>query len=201
MRARLWNICVFDKTIYTWPEPGLSVPAHVLASSDPPVVIMLSSHYNDIIMSEKASQITGVSILLDCLFRLRTEKASKTRNVTGLFEWNSSATVEFLAQRASNAENVFIWWRHNELWHVHVLHPKPLKINAPHMHGFMCLIVVLVTVNFIHSLQCCSTDTETACDGPSTILTYISKVWWTSTSNATQYWKYITWIHKNRTVI
>ena len=52
--------------------------------------------------------------LLNCLFRRRSKKASKLR-VTGLCEGNSPVTGEFPAQRASNAENVSIWWRHHEL--------------------------------------------------------------------------------------
>ena len=33
--------------------------------------------------------------------------------VTGLCEGNSPVTGEFPTQRASNAENVFFWWRHH----------------------------------------------------------------------------------------
>ena len=33
--------------------------------------------------------------------------------VTGLFVGNSPVTSEFLAQMASNAEKVSIWWRHH----------------------------------------------------------------------------------------
>ena len=39
-------------------------------------------------------------------------KASKLR-VTGLCAGNSPVTGEFTAERASNAENVSIWWRHH----------------------------------------------------------------------------------------
>ena len=55
----------------------------------------------------------------DCLlnhsFRHRSKKISKLC-VTGLCVDNSPVTDEFSAQRASNAKNVSIWWRH------HVLH-------------------------------------------------------------------------------
>ena len=51
--------------------------------------------------------------LLNRLFRCRSKKTLKLR-VTGLCVGNSSVTVEFPAQRASNAENVSIWWRHHE---------------------------------------------------------------------------------------
>ena len=49
--------------------------------------------------------------LLNHLFRRRSKKTSKLR-VTGLCAGNSPGTGEFPAQRASNVENIFIWWRH-----------------------------------------------------------------------------------------
>ena len=55
---------------------------------------------------------------LDCLlkrlFRRKSKKSSKLRG-TGLCEGNSSVTGEFPVQRASNTEDVPIWWRHHEL--------------------------------------------------------------------------------------
>ena len=54
--------------------------------------------------------------LLNRLFRHRSKKTSKPC-VTGLCAGNSPATDEFPAQRASNAGNVSIWWRHHELCH------------------------------------------------------------------------------------
>ena len=55
--------------------------------------------------------------LLNRLSRHRSKKTSKLR-VTGLCEGNSPVTGEFPAQRASNEENVSIWWRHRV---IHVL--------------------------------------------------------------------------------
>ena len=52
--------------------------------------------------------------LLKRLFRRRSKVTSKLR-VTGLCAWNSPGTGEFPAQKASNAENVSIWWRHHEM--------------------------------------------------------------------------------------
>ena len=53
---------------------------------------------------------------LDCLFnhlfKSRSKKTPKLR-VTGICEGNSPVTSEFPAQRASNAENISIWWRHH----------------------------------------------------------------------------------------
>ena len=50
--------------------------------------------------------------LLNRLFRRRSKEISKLR-VTGLCAGNSPVTDEFPAQRARNAENVSIWWRHH----------------------------------------------------------------------------------------
>ena len=50
--------------------------------------------------------------LLNRLSRHRSKKTSKLR-VTGLCEGNSLVTGEFSTQRASNVENVSIWWRHH----------------------------------------------------------------------------------------
>ena len=67
------------------------------------------------------NELDGVSdhqprdCLLTCLFRHRSKKISKLR-VTGLCEGNSPGTVEFPAQKASNAENVSIWWHHHDLF-------------------------------------------------------------------------------------
>ena len=52
--------------------------------------------------------------LLNRLFRRRSKKTSKLR-VTGLCAGNSPVTGEFPAQRASNGENVSIWWRHHAI--------------------------------------------------------------------------------------
>ena len=51
--------------------------------------------------------------LLNRLFRSRSKKTSKLR-VTGLCGGNSPVTGEFPTQRASNVENISIWWRHHE---------------------------------------------------------------------------------------
>ena len=50
--------------------------------------------------------------LLNRLFGRRSKKTSKLR-VTGLCEGNPPVTGGFPSQRASNAENFSIWWRHH----------------------------------------------------------------------------------------
>ena len=49
---------------------------------------------------------------LYCLFRRRSKKSSKL-SVADLYEGNSPVTGESPSQRASNAENISIWWRHH----------------------------------------------------------------------------------------
>ena len=66
--------------------------------------------------------------LLDYLLRRRSKKTSKLR-VTGLCVGNSPGTGEFPAQMASNAENVFIWWRH------HVIGIRIGKFDFIHPRG------------------------------------------------------------------
>ena len=77
--------------------------------------------------------------LLKCLFRRRSKKTSKLR-VTGLCAGNSPVSGEFLAQRASNAENVSIWWHHHGFgndcyeskWSFSCIllnHPKSIPMN------------------------------------------------------------------------
>ena len=64
-------------------------------------------HYDDVIMSAMASQITSLTIVCSLFYsRGRTKKTSKLR-VTGLCEGNSSVTDEFPAQMTSNAGKCF----------------------------------------------------------------------------------------------
>ena len=58
---------------------------------------------------------------LNRVFGRKSKKTSKV-GVTGLCEGNSPVTGEFPAQRASNAENVSTWWRHDGLIII-TLHP------------------------------------------------------------------------------
>ena len=63
-------------------------------------------------MGTMASQITSHTINYSTVYSGADKKTAKIR-VTGLCAGNSPVTGEFPAQRASNAENVSIWWRHH----------------------------------------------------------------------------------------
>ena len=79
--------------------------------------------------------------LLNRLFRRRSKKTSKLR-VTGLCAGNSSVTGEFPAQRASNAKNVSIWWRHQDLCHYFVM-IRTHKCKFIHVFSLIFFQVVL----------------------------------------------------------
>ena len=65
-------------------------------------------------MSAMASQITSLTIVCSTVYSRRRSKKTSKLCVTGLFVGNSPVTGEFPTQRASNAENVSIWWRHHD---------------------------------------------------------------------------------------
>ena len=81
------------------------------------VIAVLAGGLSPVASQWRHNECDGVSnhqthdCLLNCLFRRRSKKTSKLR-VTGLCEGNSPVTGEFLAQKASNTENVSISWRH-----------------------------------------------------------------------------------------
>ena len=63
-------------------------------------------------MSATEFQIIRLTIVYSTVYSGRSTKTSKLR-VTDMYAGNSLVTGEFPAQRASNAENVSIWWRHH----------------------------------------------------------------------------------------
>ena len=65
-------------------------------------------------MGAIASQITSLTIVYWTVHSDADKKKTKHR-VTGLSAGYSPGTGQFLAQIASNAENVSIWWRHHYL--------------------------------------------------------------------------------------
>ena len=64
-------------------------------------------------MNVTASQITSLTIVYSTVYS-DTAQGNTKAPVTGLYEDNSPVTDEFHAQRASNTENVSIWWRHHD---------------------------------------------------------------------------------------
>ena len=73
-------------------------------------ILTLQWRYNE---RDGISNDRRLDSLLNCLLRRRLKKTSKLR-ITGLCEENPPVTSVFPSQRASNADNVSIWWRHRE---------------------------------------------------------------------------------------
>ena len=75
--------------------------------------------YNDCTLQWRQNEQDGVwnHWHLDCLLNwlFKSKKTSKLR-VIGLCDGNTPMAGGFPAQRASNAENVSIWWRHRDLY-------------------------------------------------------------------------------------
>ena len=94
----------------------INLVLYFLANSPWTCAITLRWRHND---RDGVSNHQPYDYLLNRLFRHRSKKTSKL-HVTGLCARNSPVTGEFPAQKASNAENVSIWWRH------HACHPTPL---------------------------------------------------------------------------
>ena len=94
--------------------------------------------------------------LLNRLFRRRSKKIPKLRLI-GLCAGNSPLTGEFPAQRASNAENVSIWWGHHGMmgptmsarWYAPLWE---MEVKAWHLSFRRVLAVYLILLRFIYHL-------------------------------------------------
>ena len=66
-------------------------------------------------MSAIASQVTRVSIVAQPFVQAQIKENTSKLRVTGLCEGNPPVTCGLPPQKASNAENVSIWWRHYKI--------------------------------------------------------------------------------------
>ena len=77
-----------------------------------PQKIHEQAHYSDVIMNALASQITGVSIVAQPFLQAQIKKLQSSTSL-----WRESNGDRWISsQKASNMENVSIWWRHHENW-------------------------------------------------------------------------------------
>ena len=77
---------------------------------------LVSGHYDDVIMTTIASQITSLTVVYSVVY-----SGADQRNINAPRHWplcgEFTGTGEFPAQRASCEENVSIWWRHHgKVW-------------------------------------------------------------------------------------
>ena len=84
-------------------------------------------HYSDVIISTTTSQITSLAILYSTVYSGADQRKHQS-SPSLAFVRGIHRTGEFPAQRASNAENVPIWWRHH-VW------PISLRMLT-HVYGF-----------------------------------------------------------------
>ena len=113
-----------DKRYITW---SVDLPTHISYPWQCNAPKALQWRHNE---SDGVSNHQPHDCLLKRLFSRRSNKTPKLR-VTGLCEGNSPVTGELPTQRASNAENGSIWWRHHSTviingygygsWHSRVL--------------------------------------------------------------------------------
>ena len=76
-----------------------------------------TSDYGDIIMSAMASQITSRTIICSIVYSgVDQRKHQSSESLAFVRGIHVAVTGEFPTQRASNAENVSIWWRHHTIW-------------------------------------------------------------------------------------
>ena len=64
-------------------------------------------------MGAIASKITCASIVCPLFVQAQIKEYIKAPKITGVCEGTLPVIDDFPAQRASNAENVSIWWRHH----------------------------------------------------------------------------------------
>ena len=69
-------------------------------------------HYNAIIMSAMASQITSLTIVYSTVYTSADQRKHQSSTSLAFVQESSLLTSEFPTQIASNMENVSIWWHH-----------------------------------------------------------------------------------------
>ena len=115
----------------------------------------INNHFLQFLLQWRYNERDGVSNhrCLDCLlsrlFGRRSKKSSQLRT-TGLCEGNSPMTGEFPAQRASNAKNVFIWWRH----HAPCNYWSMSSTSVSDTHVLKCVIAMWPRPLFLIRLLC-----------------------------------------------
>ena len=71
------------------------------------------SHYNDVIMTTMASQITSLTVVYATVYS-DADQRKHQNSASPAFVWGTHRDRWFPRTRTSYAENVSIWWRHHE---------------------------------------------------------------------------------------
>ena len=67
-------------------------------------------------MGAMTSQITSLTIFYSTVYSGADQRKHQSSASLAFVRGNSPVTGEFPAQMASNAKNIFIWWRHHFTW-------------------------------------------------------------------------------------
>ena len=78
------------------------------------ILLVISTHYSDVIMGATTSQITNFSIVYSTVYSDADQRKHQSSASLAFVLGNSPVTGEFPTQMASNAENVSFWWRHHD---------------------------------------------------------------------------------------
>ena len=90
-----------------------------------------------------ASQITSFAIVYLTVYSGTDERKHESSASLAFVAGNSPVTDEFPAQKASNAENLFIWWRHHVVFQHAWIHAKVrLTATTRHVKAAMCTLPV-----------------------------------------------------------
>ena len=91
--------------------------------------VMTNLHYSDVIMGVMTSQITSLTVVYSTVYsgtdQRKYQSSASLSFVRGI---HRPVTGEFPAQRASNAENISIWWRHHAKLRIFPFQYKPRTV-------------------------------------------------------------------------
>ena len=113
---------------------GPTVPSITGDTASVFIISVIWFHYNDVTMSAMASQSTNPTIVYSSVYRGTDRKKPSKAPRRGFCAGSSPVSCEVPAQRASNAENVSIWWRH----HVYQQHLTLCRAHSLSTHVFLC---------------------------------------------------------------
>ena len=126
------RVAIWDATTLMWrhrntDQKGTTQKDIGKYAGRPSIYSKSENHYNDVIMGPMASQITSLMVVYSTVYSGADHRKHQS-SASLAFERGSSLTGEFPAQRASNAENISIWWRHHVcLWRISDEFPEALQ--------------------------------------------------------------------------
>ena len=97
-----------------WTHKGHPIPRPLWGTKGC-LLWFLRRHYNDVIMTTMASQITSLTVVYSTVYSNADQRKHQS-SASLTFVWGIHRTGEFPAQGASYAGNVSIWWRHHDNW-------------------------------------------------------------------------------------